>query len=230
MSKTAWAAIIITVSLFGVLVWALVSNRDTTNYTKYDHSTYIEGNEDNGQIADHYKGSLDAKVVIIEYGDYQCPGCSSMSARMNVIAEDYGDDILFIFRQFPMSSIHPNARAAATAAEVAGLMGKYWEMHETIYSNQSEWSSANATDRTNVFASYAERIGLNKDEFRELYNSKPKEPTAKINFDTGIGKQAGVTGTPTFFLNGELLESSIWGKDEKFTAYINEKLGRTAAE
>lgn len=117
--------------------------------------------------------------------------------------EEYGDKVTFIFRNFPLTSIHPNARAAAAVAEAAGLQGKYWEMYDMLYEKQNEWSGLDASQRGNVFNTYATSLSLNMDEFTTALASK--EVNQKISFDLALGKAAGVSATPTFFVNGEKL-------------------------
>src|SRR5699024_4048070 len=99
-------------------------------------SSIIAASDKNGHIADHVRGNPDAKVVLVEYGDYQCPGCAGIAPALNTIADRYSEDLAFVFRNFPLSSIHPNAKVAAATAEAAGLQGKFWEMHDKLYQEQ----------------------------------------------------------------------------------------------
>ena len=113
----------------------------------------------------------------------------------------------FIFRNFPLTSIHPNARAAAAAAEAAGLQGKYWEMHDILYENQKGWESATAEERDTLFSQYANTVGVNKEQFaKDLSNTNIGK---KISFDQALGKKAKVSGTPTLYLNGTLVNGSV---------------------
>ena len=101
---------------------------------------------------------------------------------------------------------HPNAQKAAEAARCAGDQGKYWEMHDLIYANQDTWSQASTNDRTEIFLGYARQIGLKEEQFKEELSDA--RITKKINFDVAIARTQGVTGTPTFYINGELVEST----------------------
>lgn len=121
------------------------------------------------------------------------------------MAEKYKEQLAFVFRNFPLSSIHPNARTAAAAAEAAGLQGKYWEMHDALYENQSAWENAPADQRTDIFADYATTFGLNIEKFKTDLASP--EVNKKINYDQAIGKKLGVSATPTFYLNGKKAEN-----------------------
>lgn len=204
MSKRAWIIFAaICVALLGVLVY--VSAKDRIDVSGVDANAVQKANEQSGNIADHVFGKKDSKVVFIEYGDFQCPGCGAAFPKVKEVTEKYKDQLTFIFRNFPLSSLHPNARAAAAAAEAAGLQGKYWEMHDALYSNQSTWESLASDKRTEFFAEYASNLGLNAEKFKTDLTSP--EVNQKINFDQALGKKAGVSATPTFFLNGKKPEN-----------------------
>jgi protein-disulfide isomerase len=207
MNKVAWiifgAAIVLI--LGGLVIYSRVSNPGL-DVSSVDGNTLIGANDQNGQIADHTLGKTDSKVVFIEYGDFQCPSCGGAHPQIKQIMEEYGDRVLFIFRNLPLTSIHPNARAAAGAAEAAGLQGKYWEMHDIVFENQDDWSSLNTTDRTSTFASYAETLALNKDQFLSDLNSEAVKK--KIAFDEALFKATGYEkSTPAFVLNGSKLDT-----------------------
>jgi len=159
-------------------------------------------------IADHVLGPKTQKVTLIEYGDYQCPGCGHMYQTVKDITDKYQNQVTFIFRNFPLTSLHPNALAAATAAEAAGLQGKYYEMHDLLYTNQDAWASATVSDRTTIFNDYASQLGLNLTKFKADLTSK--DITDKINRDITTGKNNfTVDATPTFILDGKKVDSNI---------------------
>src|SRR6185369_17631925 len=107
------------------------------------------------------KGPKDAKVTLIEYGDFQCPACGTYYPMVKKINEEYGDKVLFVFRNFPLYTIHPNAGISAQAAEAAGLQGKYWEMYDLLFQKQDEWSSSNPAKAVEEhFNGYAQSLGL----------------------------------------------------------------------
>ncbi|OJU97461.1 hypothetical protein BGO18_04490 [Candidatus Saccharibacteria bacterium 47-87] len=164
----------------------------------------MAASEQNGNIADHVTGNASGKILFIEYGDYQCPSCGGAYTNVKSILEEYGNDITFIFRNFPLTTVHPNARAAAAAAEAAGLQGKFWEMHDKLYEGQSDWENLDGTKRTNMFKTYATSLGLDVSKFESDLSAK--QVTQKINFDLAVGKAVDVNATPTFFLNGEKLD------------------------
>lgn len=216
MSKRTW--IIFAVLVIGIMVALVVASRSGApqlDLSATDASTIQQASDSNGNIADHTYGKLDSKVILIEYGDYQCPPCGSAYPIVKQLVDKYSDQILFIFRNFPIPSLHPNARAASAAAEASGLQNKYWEMYDKLYENQSEWSSANASNRTTIFTNYASQIGLDTDQF--VKDLSLSTIISKIDFDIAIGKSVGINATPSFKLNGEdvtlnNLDSSIASK------------------
>ena len=203
MNKKGWIIFgVIVVLLLAGLV--LVSSKNKVSVSDIDVNAIQTASEKSGNIADHVFGKADSKVVLIEYGDFQCPTCGAVHPIVQPLTEKYKDQIAFVFRNFPLTTIHPNARAAAAAAEAAGLQGKYWEMHNVIYDNQDSWSSSTADERTNFFVSYAKEIGIDTDKFKtDLDNA---DVNKKISFDQAIGKRINIQGTPTVYLNGQQLE------------------------
>lgn len=150
----------------------------------------------------HMTGKVGAKATLVEFGDYQCPACGAVEPLIKQVIETYkiNPDFNFVFRNFPLPQ-HQNALIAAESAEAAGAQGKFWEMNEMIYEHQTEWeNSAQAID---VFAGYAQQLGLNVDRFKqEALGNKYAEV---INADQQDGNKLGVNATPTFYLNGEKL-------------------------
>lgn len=207
MNKVGWIIFGAAVFLLlgGLVVWARISN-PPTDVSSIENNSIVAASEQNGNIADHVTGATDGKILFIEYGDFQCPSCGGAFAGVNTLIETYGDKVTFIFRNFPLTSIHPNARAAAAVAEAAGLQGKYWEMHDTLYQNQEDWSGLNASQRTTAFQTYAESIGLNIEQYNTDVSGS--QVNKKISFDQSLGKDAGVHATPTFFLNGEQVDDT----------------------
>lgn len=148
-------------------------------------------------------GDKNAKVTLVEFGDFQCPACAQFHPKVKEILEHYkgNKDFNFVFRNFPLTQ-HKNAPISAEAAEAAGEQGKYWEMHDKLYEAQNEWSeSSNPLD---IFAGYAQQLGLNVDQFKnDVANSKFK---ALIDADQADGVKLKVNATPTFYLNGQKLD------------------------
>lgn len=207
MNKTGW--IIFTVAVLallgGLVAWTRIAN-PPIDLTGVENNSIVAASDQNGNIADHSMGSESNKIILVEFGDYQCPGCEGAYSNVKTLMEEYGNDVTLVFRNFPLTSIHPNARAAAATAEAAGLQGKFWGMHDMLYGNQDDWNSLDTSKRTDIFNSYATTLGLDLEKFKTDVAAKPV--TQKINFDLALGKSVKVTGTPTFFLNGEQLDDA----------------------
>jgi protein-disulfide isomerase len=228
MSKLAWIIFgsVIVLILGGLVVYSRL-NSPSANVSSIDHNSIVAASDANGQIADHTFGNTDSKVVLIEYGDFQCPSCGGAHPQIKEITEEYKDKILFIFRNFPLTTIHPNARAASGAVEAAGLQGKYWEMHNLVFESLDEWNTLTGQERTDMFASYALSLELDKDRF--IADMAASSINQKISFDQALGKKAAVDATPTFFLNGEQLpadvaSSVVQGDTSKLKALLDSKL------
>lgn len=206
MSKKAWIIFaVVAAGLLGALV--VVSGRGKIDVSTINTNTIQKASEQSGNIADHVFGKADSKVVLIEYGDFQCPTCGSTHPIIKPLTEKYKDQIAFVFRNFPLPTLHPNARAAAAAVEAAGLQGKYWEMHNKLFESQSAWGTISATLRGDYFTNAAKELGLNADTFNT--DMAGTSVTQKINFDQSLGKKDKVSGTPTVFLNGQAVDLQI---------------------
>lgn len=201
MNKAAW---IIFGSMIVLIIGALVVysrlNNPAIDVGSINPNGIVAASSQSGDIADHVFGNTDSKVILIEYGDFQCPSCGGAHPQIKAVTEEYKDRIAFIFRNFPLTSIHPNAKAAAGAVEAAGLQGKYWEMHNLVFESQQDWSSLTGAERNSAFVGYAESLGLDKDRF--LSDLAAEQVNKKISFDLALGKKVGVEATPTFYLNG----------------------------
>lgn len=138
------------------------------------------------------------KVVLVEFGDFECPACGEYHSTIKKLTEDFGENMTFVFRNFPLSQ-HVNARPAAYAAEAAGLQGKYWEMHNYLFETQSEWSSL--SDPNSFFEDYITTLGLDVNQFKK--DVKSDTVVAKVNEDYKDGQTVKLQGTPTFYLNGK---------------------------
>lgn len=150
---------------------------------------------------DHIRGPANAAVTLVEYSDFQCPACA---AFISVIAKaldesELKNNVRFVYRYFPLSS-HANARLASQAAEAAGLQGKFWEMHDVLFEKQTVWAALSGKAAQQVFTSYAEQLGLDKSRFlTDLGSVIVKD---RVNTDLNSGVASGVSGTPSFFVNG----------------------------
>lgn len=193
---------IVAVLLGGLVVYSQLT-KTTVDVSTIDTNSVIAPSEENGNIGDHVFNDTESDIIMVEYGDFQCPGCGSAHPNVNTLLAEYGDRITFIFRNFPLTSIHPNAKAAAAAAEAAGLQGQYWEMHNLLFENQTSWNTASASERTEIFNGYAESLNLDMGQFETDFRGT--SVNSKISFDQALGTKDGVNSTPSFFLNGEPL-------------------------
>lgn len=151
--------------------------------------------------ADHVRGNLDkAKVVLVEYSDYECPFCGRHHPTMQALADKYGDDVAWVYRHFPLTSIHPQAYPAALAAECANEQGKFWEYTDELVENQS---SLNDT----YYSKLAGDLGLNASKFSDCYESEKYKSV--VDGDMATARAAGVTGTPATFVNGQLISGAV---------------------
>lgn len=206
MDKKAWIIFsVMVVLVLGGLVY--LSSKDNIDVSQIDASKVVAASEQNGGIGDRVFGSKTSKVVLVEYGDFQCPGCSGAFPKVKEITEEYKDKIAFVARNFPLTNIHPNARVAAAAVEAAGFQGKYWQMYDAVYKNQDNWKDATTDERDTLFTEYALEIGLKKDRF--VTDLSHPNISKKISFDQALAKKQAVTGTPTFFLNGKLVDQTV---------------------
>ena len=148
------------------------------------------------------KGDPNAKVVLIEYSDFECPYCLRHQETMQQIAAAYGSQIAIAFRHFPLTSIHPQAQKAAEASECAAEQGKFWEMHDKIF-------EANAAGTMSVakWKELAGSLGLKTEQFNSCLDSG--KYAAKISQEAGEGAAAGVQGTPATFINGQLVSGAV---------------------
>ena len=142
---------------------------------------------------DHIQGPAAAPITLVEYGDYECPYCGQAYPIVKELQQQLGDRLRFIFRNFPLSTMHLHAEQAAEAAETAGAHGKFWEMHDTLYENQE------ALDIEDL-VQYATALGLETSRFTSELGKHTQATRVREDFMSGA--RSGVNGTPTFFING----------------------------
>lgn len=163
---------------------------------------------------DHSFGRSDAIVTLVEYGDYECPYCGAAHPIVGQVREIMGERLRFVFRNFPLTQIHPHAERAAEAAEAAAAQGKFWEMHDTLYENQK------ALDDAGLLL-HAETAGLNVEKFVEDLRTGVHQARVREDFMSGV--RSDVNGTPTFFING-VRHDGDWQVESLIEA-INEAIG-----
>ena len=186
-------------------------NNKATDYDNYDFYSIIEPSKDNGEIGDHVKGDPEAPVLIFEYADYQCPGCASINPKVNRIIEQLDGKLAVVYRSF-LLSYHQNGTAAASAAEAAGLQG-YWKPYaDKLFEQQAEWEYADTSERTELFNKYFTEVTDGKGDTDKFNQDLSSEAVSKkISFDMGIGKRVDISGTPAFYIDGQLIDWSNGG-------------------
>ena len=153
----------------------------------------------------HVEGQGAAKVTLTEYGDYECPICEEYYQPLKQVEAQLSSQIYFQFRNLPLTSIHPNAFAGARAAEAASLQGKFWQMHDTLYDNQTAW--ANSTNPKPYFDTYAKTLGLNVSQFDS--DCAGSQVNNSINADlAAFAKTGEQEATPSIFLDGKFVQYS----------------------
>jgi len=148
---------------------------------------------------DHAQGDADAPVTLVEYGDYQCPFCGQAHPIVKAVQNHFGPRLRFVFRNFPLSEIHPHAAQAAAAAEASAERGKFWEMHDHLFEHQNRLAERD-------LVSYASELGIESKGFLERMESA--ETAKRVQEDFMSGVRSGVNGTPTFFINNARYDGS----------------------
>ncbi len=142
---------------------------------------------------DHIRGAPDAPLVLVEYGDFECPYCLRAEGVLEGLAGKFGADLALVFRHLPLDDVHPYARIAAEAAEAAAAQGRFWEMHDSLFAHQD------ALDESHLIE-YARRLGLDVDRFTD--DLRNRRHALRVERDIASADDSGAAGTPTFFING----------------------------
>jgi len=152
---------------------------------------------------DHVLGPRHAPVIVVEYGDLECPNCKQAVAAVKLLLTRFENRVCFAFRHFPLEGVHPHAELAAEAAECAGEQGRFWEMHDLLFENQSHL-------KLNHLRDYAQRLGLDVARFNaELIDHVYLQ---RVREHLQSGNDSGVRSTPTFFVNGRIQDVSFGHK------------------
>jgi len=198
-AKTArlllWSFIIIFVA-GTVAGMALLSSKNPTT------AQFIGGTVKAADNTDWIKGAplADTKVTLIEYSDFQCPACGAFYPVVKKLSQEF-KNISVVYRHFPLPQ-HGNAKPAAQAAEAAGRQGKFWEMHDLLFENQTVWSNSETAEE--IFAAYAQTLELDMTKFKTDYNSPETLAKIEADYQSGVSE---VDGTPTFFLNDKKIQN-----------------------
>ncbi len=161
------------------------------------------GGSNSSQPSNHVRGEGKSGVTLTEYGDFQCPACGAYYPVVEQVYEKYHDQITFQFRNFPLRQIHQHAMVAHRAAAAADKQGKFWDMYNMLYKNQDSWT--NQSDPTTIFRGFAESLGLNMTQYDTDFKSEAVNDI--INADIAEGQKLGISGTPTFVIDGKKIEN-----------------------
>jgi protein-disulfide isomerase len=167
----------------GALLWQFGSNTDKPIAEIAGEKRHVQGS---------------GPITLVEFSDFQCPACQSIQEPLKQILNKYESKLEFVYRYFPLTSIHKNAMISAQAAEAAGLQGKFFEMHDKLFATQNVWQGVN--DPRSIFAGYAVELGLDKDKFVSDLDSQNVKDS--VNVDLLAATRYQINGTPTFYVNG----------------------------
>ncbi|MEI7818730.1 MAG: thioredoxin domain-containing protein [bacterium] len=192
-----------TLVIVAVIIFAVRAVSNTSNDSKPEDSqppTVTLSDQDKKDLrVGQTTGPADAKVVLTEFSDMQCPACKFYETTIREIRAEYKDQVLFVFKHFPLApSPHKNAQLAAIAIESAAVQGKFWEMHDLMYDKQEDWAEVdNPKDK---YTEYAGQVGMNTDQFKKDYDSETGKDAIKRDKD--FGTRLKLKGTPSFFIDG----------------------------
>ncbi len=205
-----WIAITIVSALFlllfvGIIVVAKNKNKPQTENgaVKFSNSGHPRMLTKEGKDASISASQATQAITMVEYGDLQCPACKAYHPLVLDVLKAYPEQLKLVFKNYPLTTVHRNAMAAAIAAEAAGKQGKYFEFVDMVYEKQLEWSELD--DPQGKFEEYVKALGLSVEQFKK--DQQDKAITTLINDERNEGIQNGVTGTPSFFINGKKIEN-----------------------
>ncbi len=176
------------------------------------------------QADDHVLGSRDALVTLVEYSDFECGACGAYEGLVKQLAADYAEQLQIVVRHFPLMG-HKNSINAALAVEAANRQNQYWAMHNLLFDQQAQWGGKQLANAA-MFDAYAEEISLDMEQFASDFNDPALRE--RIDRDLASGRQLGINGTPTFFLNGDRIPNPRSYED--FKSFIEAALSKVNTE
>jgi protein-disulfide isomerase len=189
------SAIIATVVAWGVFrLIRLIPDRVRARQLSGTAEELVDLAEDVDPERDHVRGSPEAPVTLVEYGDYECPYCGQAEVVIRELLDSFGDDLRYVWRHLPLNDVHTHAQVAAEAAEAAAAQGAFWEFHDGLLAHQEELSMSGLGRR-------AEEAGLDVDRFWD--DVRRRAHAVRIAEDVATADSSGVAGTPSFFINGK---------------------------
>lgn len=200
--------IAVTVILFGGLAWLLARTPASPSVSNAGQPENVTFNDESNPFV----GPADAKVVVRLFSDFQCPACRYAEPAVKAAMDQYRDRVKFIWKDFPLETIHPNARLGAEAGRCAAVEGKFWEYHDQLFNKQSEWESL--PNAFNKFVEYGSQVGITSASFSSCVQSRAQ--TALVRRDINEGFANDVDRTPTVFINNRryfAMTSAEWKKN-----------------
>jgi protein-disulfide isomerase len=191
-AKLGVLATAILASLLSWATFAVIKRRPEARRVAPDD--LVDLSDDVDPDRDHIRGAEDARVTLVEYGDYECPYCGQAEVVVRRLLSDFGDDLRYVWRNLPLNDVHPNTQLAAEAAEAAAAQGAFWPMHDLLLQHQDELSPSD-------LGRYASEIGLDLGRFWGELNRH--EHVGRVAEDVATADASGVAGTPSFFINGK---------------------------
>jgi len=212
MSKKAKPLIIIVIAVILAGGAAMVLTKQSAGTPETSNASLVP------KGGGRFRGPANAPITLMEFGDYQCPTCGAYAPIVLDLMKRYPTQIRLEFHHFPLVQLHPNAMAAALAAEAAGDQGKFFEMHDTIFAHQQDWSRL--PNPESEFMIYAGQLGLNVNQFMQATRSPDVQ--SRVLQDVVRARDANVNAVPAFFINGEAIQ--LPNNLDAFSAVIQEHL------
>lgn len=222
--------ILFTAAVVALLVFAVRASMSEDNNVKPAESTasvQLNDKQKEELKQGQSRGASDAKVVLSEFADFQCPACKAFEPTLaEILAENEGK-VRLVFKHFPLyPSPHKNAMVSAYASESAARQGKFWEMHDKLYQTQDDW--AELSDPKDKFVEYARELGLNTDDFSRDLNGETGKDV--INRDKAFGTELKISGTPTVFIDGVEFDMRSDGGAEGLKAKVKQAVAEAYGE
>lgn len=194
--------ILVSVGILAFVIFvalALINPKSDAPATSSDSTVKLNSSQQAQLKLGWSKGDANSKVVVTEFGDFQCPACGNTEKSLQAtLLPQYGSKINFVFKNFPLVNVHKNALSSTYAAGAAGVQGKFWEMHDKLYAGQDEWSElANPQPK---YDEYASAIGLDMAKFKSDMGSA--EVKSRVASEKKLAEDINLPGTPSFFVNG----------------------------
>jgi len=226
MKKSTWIVGSIVVVGVALLVWGGAQQGAAPSVLSDEDMAAILAVRADDWIAGLAVSTSTPEVTLVEYSDYQCPACRQYEPIVNELVEEFGDRLQFVYRHFPLSQIHLNARMAAQTAEAAGMQGAYFNMSALLFEKQSEWQGLSSTKIQEKILEYAEEVVLDIKQF--VRDIESEEVSASITQDLQDAARLGLNSTPSFFLNGRKIANP--NSYEQFRLLILQELGDITIE